>query len=1433
MAIDIKISDGIDSRIADKLLAIATNADSAQKRVDALVKRLNGLDASKIKSVSKAALDASKADVNYARASYYSTKEKVELAKLKGEQAKAAQIDAQRYHQFAVNSQKLATTKALDAEKIAQAKLASAEKGAKAAAAQAEALTRQAAANVKTQYQNQLLQYTGNWAKQDNDQRNLKTQTGQAQLGVAQARQDEILSRVILNQQKLNTEVARGAKENNAAAVAQQRLATEQQRTAQAAANAANAQQRLSAATARSQATIARVTTASAQHASNLRTYTTASSRAASATRDLGGAMGYLETSSSFLRSDGLRWAKVMWALSGATLTAGAIVGAADAYTLLQNRLSVVAETQESVNQLTEEMFEIAERSRQPVAEVTKAFSRFDMALREMGRSQKDAMVVTETVGKALQMSGATAGEAASAMLQLSQAFNKGKLDGDEFRSVMENAPLIANALAKELGVTRGELLKLAPAGKLTVEQLTNAIMNSSDIISEKFDSFKWTIGQSFTFLRNEMTKFFGELDAQVGFTQAIAAGIRAFADNLDTLLFVVLAVTPAIAMFVGTKTIAGFATLIRYTYSASAAIGAIRSPITVVSVALANMLRQGAATGAALNTMFASATTRAIGLQLAVTRAAAGVVALSTAAARAGTMMMAAFSFGNIVLLIGTLIAAAIAFGDQLEMAGEKSYTLRDYVLSALGEVWGFVQYIFGSIYDYIAAAFGASADEGATFGEKVQNTFESIVMFGAAMVDSLLHVLRMLWTGVKLAVAAVLDGVQAVVLLSANALISFVNTAINALNTLGSIANFILTATGADAIVGTFGEVGTLAAIEFKSNILSVLNDTDFGFQTGAMDTASAYLGRVQEGAERRNAKNRAEGGLRGYDEDQAAKFAKAQEKADEGKGGKGGKDGKGGKSAAERRADIIEKAMNAERKAIEVARRYGDERERVNVIEGVNNKLKEKGYAELSGIESAALSALVDQRLEAERVGTALQNMYESVVNPQREYEAGQKALNILMADGVVTAGRYDAMMSKLKDTFQQATDPAYELNKQLDALTNKEYGSAGKFGVDAEIAANVKAARDSGLEVDAAKIAEIEELTRSIYNMRNAQEAMNTVWGETRGAQEGIGYQIDAISTAYINGSLSISSYTQRLAALKAQQYALNEVMNTSIDPIDPIRQGMWQLVAEMPQAGQAMADAISSTLGNAIDNISSTMTAMIMNFDTYAESVEDALERPLSTMEVIRYALGDIITQIGSEMVNAIIKMGIQWAIQSAMQRTMETANAASTVATQASTAAAVTAAWAPAAAAASIATGGGAAATGLTGMQMAMIAATGLALAMIPAFKDGGEVLGAGTGRSDSIIARLSHGEHVVNADAASKHRPLLNAINSGADVGMGGQVIMQTDVRIEVNHEGGVNSTASGNEQLARQMKSEMERVATNVVYKMTKQGQLLYNQG
>jgi len=104
-----------------------------------------------------------------------------------------------------------------------------------------------------------------------------------------------------------------------------------------------------------------------------------------------------------------------------------------------------------------------------------------DLALENVGASQTESIRVTETVSKLLSLSGANAGEAAASLLQLSQAFNKGKLDGDEFRSVAELMPRAISAIVKvlkeDLGDAFSNIYDASEDGLITIEVMRKHLL--------------------------------------------------------------------------------------------------------------------------------------------------------------------------------------------------------------------------------------------------------------------------------------------------------------------------------------------------------------------------------------------------------------------------------------------------------------------------------------------------------------------------------------------------------------------------------------------------------------------------------------------------------------------------------------------------------------------------------------------------------------------------------------------------------------------------------------------------------------------------------------------------------------------------------------------------------------------------------------------
>lgn len=420
-----------------------------------------------------------------------------------------------------------------------------------------------------------------------------RTQTQLQNLTTATIRTATESARLATEQQRtaaaaLNAAAAAGnlATAQNNAATAAQRLATEQARTAaaitqgntatinqgRASTQAATAQQRLAEAQSRAQRAATDATTAQQRLATEQqRTAAATSNAAAAADRariaaiQLQQAQQQLAGSVNRSTLSLLDYAKAAALAFGAAIGADSILKTADAYTIMQNKLSNLAETQADVNLLTQKMFELSLETGQAVTNTTGAFQKFDNAMMQLGGSQAETLRLIETLNKATVVSGATTSEAAAGILQLGQAFGSGRLQGDEFRSIMENLPVVADLIAKSMGKTRGELKELSTQGKLTAEVLRKAFAEGAAGIDEKFGKTVFTLAQQFTNFNTKFTEWVGELNKSIGLTSAVGSVIKVLGNNLNavaaTLAIVssllLVAFGPTLVTMLGAATVA------------------------------------------------------------------------------------------------------------------------------------------------------------------------------------------------------------------------------------------------------------------------------------------------------------------------------------------------------------------------------------------------------------------------------------------------------------------------------------------------------------------------------------------------------------------------------------------------------------------------------------------------------------------------------------------------------------------------------------------------------------------------------------------------------------------------------------------------------------------------------------------------------------
>ncbi|HBN5978905.1 tape measure protein [Acinetobacter baumannii] len=215
-------------------------------------------------------------------------------------------------------------------------------------------------------------------------------------------------------------------------------------------------------------------------------------------------------------------------------VTINAAINNMDTYTGLQNRLKLVTNNQAELNKATEDTFQIAQKTYSAWDSVLQVYQRFSDNAKTLNLTMDDTARLTETVSKAVAISGASAEAADAALVQFGQALASGTLRGEELNSVMEQTPALAKAIAQGMGITVGQLRSVAAEGKITSKEIVKALKNAQDDVDALFAKTDITIGQSLTLLNNEIIKFVGEAGKGSGAAQVLAGSIQTLASNLD-----------------------------------------------------------------------------------------------------------------------------------------------------------------------------------------------------------------------------------------------------------------------------------------------------------------------------------------------------------------------------------------------------------------------------------------------------------------------------------------------------------------------------------------------------------------------------------------------------------------------------------------------------------------------------------------------------------------------------------------------------------------------------------------------------------------------------------------------------------------------------------------------------------------------------------
>lgn len=369
---------------------------------------------------------------------------------------------------------------------------------------------------------------------------------------------------------------------------------------------------------------------------------------------DIGRSAGTTRRTLAFLRS-------ALVVVASARVVQG-LVEFGDSLTLIQNRLRLVTRNAQELTAVQNALFNISQRTRTSFAENAEFFNRLARSTRSLNLRFSDLLTITEAVGIAVKVSGASTTEAIGGIRQLSQALASGAAQGEELRSVVENLPRVADAIARQFGLAGGQLIAFNKAfeGAVKSEAIARGLLEEIDVLRGELEQVNFTVADAFQVLNNQLVLFLGNLSDATGAGKLLNDVILGVARNLGEIglaltglaaavvlnvLIGVLATLNRNILLLGRAGSGAFLTLAR-------AAGAVLAPVTLLRVILAQI---GGLAALALSPLL-------FAFRALVTVATAFIRPLQTIVRLFG--ILRTFVLTNPLFLLGAAIVAALVAG-------------------------------------------------------------------------------------------------------------------------------------------------------------------------------------------------------------------------------------------------------------------------------------------------------------------------------------------------------------------------------------------------------------------------------------------------------------------------------------------------------------------------------------------------------------------------------------------------------------------------------------------------------------------------------------------------------------------------------------------------------------------------------------------------
>jgi len=1129
------------------------------------------------------------------------------------------------------------------------------------------------------------------------------------------------------------------------------------------------------------------------------------------------GAMRGLENQFSLSYQAGTLFRGLLMSLTLGGFTRG-VMEASRANISFRASMATVLETGEEVDDMLGFLQRQADRLGLDILSVQRTFPRLAISMMESGQSADTVRRIYEVWGSSMRVLGLEAQNQELVWKALTQVFSKGTVSAEELRQQLgDQLPAVFNLLEQELERVTGAEVNLfdemrrgnvsSEAMLLLTERLAEtygsqvgpAMQTASAQMARlrnRFTEFALLVGQSgldqgladaFQRIGNAMdSPEFEQFAQRLG--QSMGNAARMFADgiiwaveNIDLLvdiLKIFLALSVAQSLMDMTIRMHQFATATNVATVAQ----------NLFNISLSGIGRMAGIAGRAftgLNNTLISGATAAAG---AISRPVTTMRGLGTAATGAGTAIAGAFGrIGPAIAAAGPGIMQLASRALPMLVAGARAFPGTALIASIVG---------IGMAAVETSGIFDMWADDSLTTGDIIGGVLEEIGANFASVAGWIGEKAGEIWEMVSGAFKAIFDAAKWV----ANGLINlFVAAGDIIIESFSQVARSVggmltdLAGSAGAAMRGDWALAGSLAADAFTT---SAEEGMEFGDRiadrigrtmsrdrfeqlgelagdwlmagaegSGFMDFQRGAFARAQ-----RRARDRMNAELRGTDQEDTGFETdpidlNAVNPWVNGAPDSGGDDGS---REARRLREESEDWVRSLSPAIELGHELNEIQ---RLLAQSTSQLAAAGMSEAEA-RTRATDALREQFGLMSDVEKALRDLTLQQERYDMAVDAGlitQERANQLAQRGLVQAQIQMGLFAPHEQAVRNLEMRLQDLNEIQDTLLAQ--------GIDME------AVRERAIQGYLRETGAVSESTTAMWDYADALNAIAAARGQ--GLSEGDANSASRRAGTSAMGSIvgdSGTDFQQRITQLQqlreegsitAQQYnmAMAEMTANTLEFQVAMGEGTYvdQFLAGLTRMTEG-ARNMQATMGDLMTQAATSIT----------QGIGDSLARAIVYAEDLQTALYDVVNQALSQLISGLIQMGIQMIINQMIGQAAQTA--ATTAATTAG--GTVAGAWAPAAAAVSLASFGSNAAPAMMGIGATYAMTQALSMAGGLGMKDGGEVIGPGTGTSDSVPRMLSNGEFVVNAQAAAANMGTLQAINNGAvaggGMGRGGDVTVQ-----------------------------------------------------